>query len=140
MQTFHIPLWLDLSAAGIGSLQGALFAAGFKRLDLLGVAVIAISCGLGGGFFRDLLINDTPASLSSNWYLVVCVAAGLFGMLLQRLLVKVDPIINLLTRLLLECLLPWARLRHFLQDSLLSHRFLSAQSLLSAEGYYAICC
>ncbi|MGQ3030274.1 MAG: hypothetical protein ACT60Q_18245 [Ferrovibrionaceae bacterium] len=40
---FVIPLWADLLAVGLGGIQGALFASGFRgerRLDLLGVAII----------------------------------------------------------------------------------------------------
>jgi uncharacterized membrane protein YeiH len=45
-----IPLWADLLAVSIGSLQGAMFAAGFRdrKLDLLGIAIIGTATGLGG--------------------------------------------------------------------------------------------
>ncbi|MGN6324822.1 trimeric intracellular cation channel family protein [Pseudolysinimonas sp.] len=83
---FTIPLWADLLAVGIGSLQGALFAAGFRdrRLDLLGVAIIGIATGFGGGLLRDLLLNRVPLALESNWYLPVATGAALLGMLLER--------------------------------------------------------
>ena len=60
---FVIPLWADLTAVGLGGIQGALFASGFRgqrRLDLLGVAIIGIVMGMGGGLIRDLLLNVTP--------------------------------------------------------------------------------
>ena len=83
---FLIPLWADLLAVAIGALQGALFAAQFRdrRLDLLGVAIIGIASGLGGGVIRDVLLNQVPAALQLNWYIVVAVLAALFGMLLER--------------------------------------------------------
>ncbi|WP_167142291.1 trimeric intracellular cation channel family protein [Canibacter zhoujuaniae] len=93
-EIFTIPLALDISAVALGSMQGALFAAGFKRLDLLGVAVISICCGIGGGLIRDLFLNVTPATMTTNWYMVTCVVAGMIGMLLQRVLLKVDKLIN----------------------------------------------
>ena len=85
--TFTIPLWVDLLAVGIGSLQGALFAAQFRdrRLDLLGVAIIGIATGFGGGILRDVLLSEVPKALLSNWYLPVAVASALIGMLLERL-------------------------------------------------------
>jgi uncharacterized membrane protein YeiH len=84
---FTIPLWADLLAVGVGSLQGALFAAGFRdrRLDLLGVAIIGIATGFGGGILRDLLLAQTPAALRSDWYLPVATAAALLGMAAERL-------------------------------------------------------
>jgi uncharacterized membrane protein YeiH len=80
-----IPLWADLTAVGLGGIQGALFAAGFRgqrRLDFLGVAIIGIMVGMGGGLIRDLLLNVTPVTLQSNWYLLTATAASLVGMLL----------------------------------------------------------
>jgi uncharacterized membrane protein YeiH len=96
--TFHIPLAVDLVAVGVGSLQGALFAAGFKRIDLLGVAIIGIASGIGGGL-RDILLGIAPATLSVNHYLIVATGAAFIGMLLPRLLQKVDPVITLLDAL-----------------------------------------
>lgn len=88
-----IPLWADLSAVALGGLQGALFASGFRgqrRLDLLGVAIIGIVMGMGGGLIRDLLLNVTPTTLQSNWYLVTAVGAALIGMLLATVLERVN--------------------------------------------------
>lgn len=95
-ETFRTPLPLDLIAVGVGSLQGAMFAAGFKRIDLLGVAIIGIASGIGGGFLRDILLGVTPAAFSDNLYLVVATGAAFIGMLLPRLLQKVDPVITVL--------------------------------------------
>ncbi len=99
--TFVIPLWADLLAVGIGAMQGALFAAQFRdrRLDLLGVAIIGIATGFGGGILRDVLLAQVPAALSSNWYLVVATAAALTGMLLERLLSRLGPLVNVLDAL-----------------------------------------
>ncbi|THG28125.1 trimeric intracellular cation channel family protein [Naasia lichenicola] len=82
-----IPLWADLSAVAIGSLQGALFASGFRdrRLDLLGVAIIGFATGLGGGLLRDILLGAQPIAFSTNWYLPTAVLAALLGMLLAQL-------------------------------------------------------
>ncbi len=93
---FLIPLLADLLAVGIGALQGALFAAQFRdrRLDLLGVAIIGIASGLGGGLIRDLLLNQVPAALQLNWYIVVAVAAALFGMLLERVFRRLNWLIT----------------------------------------------
>ena len=100
-ELFTIPLWADLLAVGIGSLQGALFAAQFrdKRLDWLGVAIIGIATGLGGGLLRDLLLNAPLAPLQSNWYLLVATGAALVGMLLERLFHRLRRVITVLDAL-----------------------------------------
>jgi uncharacterized membrane protein YeiH len=99
--TFVIPLWADLLAIGIGSVQGALFAAQFRdrRLDLLGVAIIGIATGFGGGVLRDVLLAEVPAALTSNWYVIVATAAALVGMLLERLISRLGPIVTALDAL-----------------------------------------
>lgn len=56
-----------------------------RRMDLLGVAIIGITVGLGGGLLRDILLGGVPAALQSNWYLPVAAAFALLGMLLQSL-------------------------------------------------------
>lgn len=95
-ETFTLPLWAELTAVGVGSLQGALFAAGFKRVDLLGVALVGIASGVGGGFLRDILLNTPTAALSINWYLLTAILSAFVGMLVPRLFHRVDPVITLL--------------------------------------------
>ncbi|WP_446428895.1 trimeric intracellular cation channel family protein [Leucobacter sp. 1207-22] len=95
-ETFQTPLAADLIAVGTGSLQGALFAAGFKKLDLLGVALIGVATGVGGGFLRDMLLGVTPAAFSNNYYLIVAIGAALLGMSLPRIFERLDPAITFL--------------------------------------------
>lgn len=93
---FVIPLWADLIAVGLGGIQGALFASGFRgerRLDLLGVAIIGVVMGMGGGLIRDLLLNVTPSTLQSNWYLLTATGAALLGMLLAGLFQRLNAVI-----------------------------------------------
>ncbi|GAA4666847.1 trimeric intracellular cation channel family protein [Frondihabitans cladoniiphilus] len=96
-----IPLWADLLAVTIGSLQGALFASQFRerRVDLLGVAIIGTATGLGGGILRDLLLGEVPRALQTNGYLAVAVLAALLGMLLQRLFSRLAGFITVLDAL-----------------------------------------
>jgi uncharacterized membrane protein YeiH len=100
---FVIPLWMDLVAVAIGSLQGAAFAAQFRdrRLDLLGVAIVGIATGFGGGILRDLLLNQVPLALQCNWYLPVATVSALLGMLLQRLVHRLSVTINVLDAVML---------------------------------------
>lgn len=94
--SFTIPLWLDLTAVGLGGVQGALFASGFRgerRLDLLGVAIVGIVMGFGGGAIRDLLLNVQIGAFQNNWYLVTAVVASLIGMLLAGPLQRLNGVI-----------------------------------------------
>jgi uncharacterized membrane protein YeiH len=98
---FTIPLWADLLAVSVGSLQGALFASRFhdRQLDWLGVAIIGIATGFGGGIVRDILLSEVPAALQSNWYLIVAILSALVGMLAQRLFHRLGGVITALDAL-----------------------------------------
>lgn len=89
-----IPLWVDLGAVAIASMQGAIFAAkvDHHRIDLLGVGVVGTATGLGGAFIRDILLNVTPAAFTNNWYLPIAMIASIIGMVLVRLIVRLEPV------------------------------------------------
>ena len=66
---------LDLLGIGVFAVSGAL-AAGRKRLDLLGVFVLASVTAIGGGTIRDLLLDRHPIFwLSDATFLIVIVGA-----------------------------------------------------------------
>ena len=66
---------LDLLGIGVFAVSGAL-AAGRKRLDLLGVFVLASVTAIGGGTIRDLLLARHPLVwLTDATYLGVIVVA-----------------------------------------------------------------
>jgi len=95
---FEIALWIELVAAALGGLQGALFAAGQRhhRIDVLGVIVIGLITALGGSLLRDIVLNEPPVVIWVNWYLLVAGTAALLGMLLQPFIARVNwPIIVL---------------------------------------------
>lgn len=66
------------------AVSGAL-AAGRKRLDLLGVYVLAVVTAVGGGTLRDLLLDRHPVFwVDDATYLVVVVAAATATVALAR--------------------------------------------------------
>lgn len=71
-------MWIELLAAGLGGVQGALFAAGerHRRIDVLGVVVIGLVVSLGGSLLRDIVLNQQPVVLWRNWYLLVASASA----------------------------------------------------------------
>ena len=95
---FQVALWIELLAAGLGGLQGALFAAGerHRRIDVLGVIVIGLAVSLGGSLLRDIVLNQRPVVIWQNWYLLVAGAGAILGMLVQPVLARVDWLITAL--------------------------------------------
>ncbi|MCY1138018.1 TRIC cation channel family protein [Actinoplanes sp. Pm04-4] len=83
---FQVALWIELTAAALGGLQGALFAAGERRgrIDVLGVVVIGLAVALGGSVLRDIVLDQRPVVIWKNWYLLVAAAAAVLGLLLRR--------------------------------------------------------
>lgn len=88
-------------AIGVGSLQGAMYASGFRdrKLDLLGISIIGVATGLGGGILRDILLSRLPLALTENWYIGLAVLAALMGMLFGRIMSRVDWLITALDAL-----------------------------------------
>src|SRR5438128_11611103 len=69
---------LDLVGVAVFAVSGAL-AAGRTGLDLLGVIVIAALTAVGGGTLRDLLLNRHPIFwITDAKYLTVIIASALF--------------------------------------------------------------
>lgn len=68
---------LDFAGVAVYAISGAL-AAGRKKLDLIGVVVIASVTAIGGGTLRDLLLDRHPVFwISRPAYLYVIVTAAL---------------------------------------------------------------
>jgi uncharacterized membrane protein YeiH len=68
--------FLDLLGVAIFAVSGAL-AAGRKRLDLLGVVVIAMVTAIGGGTTRDLLLDRPVFWTTQPRYLYVILISAL---------------------------------------------------------------
>ncbi|HEY8589826.1 MAG TPA: TRIC cation channel family protein [Naasia sp.] len=87
---FQVPLEIELLAAGLGGLQGALFAAAQRdrRIDVLGVIVIGLTVALGGSLLRDIVLDQPPVVVWVDWYLLVAAASALLGMALQPLFAR----------------------------------------------------
>ncbi|EKU99797.1 putative membrane protein [Leptolyngbya sp. PCC 7375] len=68
---------LDLVGVAVFAISGAL-AAGRKHLDLLGVVVIAVVTAIGGGTVRDILLDRHPVFwIESPVYLSVILGSAL---------------------------------------------------------------
>jgi len=76
---------LDLFAAGINALNGALLARRpdhYKNFTVVGILGMALLMGLGGGITRDVLVNEVPGALTNPAYITVALVCGIVGYLL----------------------------------------------------------
>lgn len=72
------------------AISGALLALQ-KRMDIVGMAGLAIVTATGGGMLRDLLIGATPvAALVDWWMLLVALGGALLVFLLHRWMDRLD--------------------------------------------------
>ena len=81
-------VFIDLIAATTNALNGALLAQRpdyyrGKQWSIVGILILAIFGGIGGGISRDVLLNKIPGALTNPWYLILCVLAGIVGMLIS---------------------------------------------------------
>jgi uncharacterized membrane protein YeiH len=79
---------IDLIAATTNALNGALLAQRpdyykGRQWSVVGIIILAIFGGIGGGVSRDVLLIKVPGALTNPWYLILCVAAGIVGMLIS---------------------------------------------------------
>ena len=79
---------IDLIAATTNALNGALLSQRpdyykGRQWSIVGILLLAIFGGIGGGVSRDVLLNKVPGALSNPWYLILCLLAGIVGMLIS---------------------------------------------------------
>jgi uncharacterized membrane protein YeiH len=75
---------LDLAGVAVFAISGVL-TAGRKRLDWLGVAVIAVVTAIGGGTLRDVLLDRYPIFwIADPTYLLVILGATAFTLFYVR--------------------------------------------------------
>ncbi len=82
-------LIIDLIAATTNALNGVLLA---ERPDyyrtnhwtIIGLLLMAIFGGVGGGMTRDVLLNKIPGALTNPWYLILCLVAGVVGIVMKK--------------------------------------------------------
>jgi uncharacterized membrane protein YeiH len=76
--------FLDLIGVAVFAISGAL-AAGRKHLDLLGVVVLGTVTAIGGGTIRDVLLDRHPLFwLADPAYLIVIITAALLTVAYAR--------------------------------------------------------
>jgi uncharacterized membrane protein YeiH len=84
---------LDLVGIFVFALSGALVGVR-RRLDVVGMAVLASVTALGGGILRDLILNVRPAAFFSVGYVVVPLAATAIVFFWHPHVQRVMPVVN----------------------------------------------
>ncbi|MGS2644781.1 TRIC cation channel family protein [Streptosporangium sp. LJ11] len=84
---------LDLVGIFVFALSGALVGVR-RRLDVVGMTVLAEMTALGGGIARDLILNVPPAAFSSVGYVVVPVLATVIVFFWHPQVERVMPAVN----------------------------------------------
>ncbi|MER7210232.1 TRIC cation channel family protein [Streptosporangium sp. NPDC000239] len=85
--------WLDLVGIFVFALSGALVGVR-RRLDVVGMAVLAEMTALGGGILRDLILNVRPAAFSSTGYVLAPVIATAIVFFWHPHVERVMPAVN----------------------------------------------
>lgn len=97
MPQFHLPMEFDYLAIFAWALSGAILGLR-RRLDLIGVLVIATVSSVGGGLIRDgMMLQRTPPVLTDTWYLPLIALAAFLAIVFRdwiRTSVAVDRIVG----------------------------------------------
>lgn len=90
-------LILDLVGTFAFAINGAMTAIKYARVDIVGVLTLGMVTALGGGFIRDILIDDLPPTTFQDWrYLLTAAIGSLIAFFLGRRLEKLAKTINML--------------------------------------------
>lgn len=86
---------LDLAGTFVFAITGAL-AAGKKRMDIFGVAVLGLVTALGGGTLRDMILDVGPVFwVHQPIYLAVAVGAAIATFLIVRFFTIPSDLLNI---------------------------------------------
>ena len=95
-----VPTLVEVAAVTGGAISGALHASK-RRMDLMGIGIVAICTGVGGGAIRDVILgNSVPIFLIQNYVLMAMIGA-VAGYFFGRLVSELEPAIYVLDTLLI---------------------------------------
>ncbi len=90
-------LALDLVGTFAFAINGAMTAIKYARVDIVGVLSLGMITALGGGFIRDILIDDLPPTTFQDWrYLLTAAVGSLIAFFVGSRLEKLSKSINAL--------------------------------------------
>lgn len=90
-------LILELAGVLAFAINGAMTAIRTAHLDIVGIITLGMITALGGGFIRDILLDDLPPVTFLDWrYLGTAALGGLIAFLLSKRLDRLARPINVL--------------------------------------------
>ena len=84
-----LPTWLELAAMTANCFFGARLAR-VRGIPVAGTLIAGLFVGLGGGIFRDIMLNLEPTAIAVWFYIPAGLAAGLVAGLLPQDLSRVQ--------------------------------------------------
>jgi len=95
-----LPSVVEVAAVTGGAISGALHASK-RRMDLMGLTLVAVCTGVGGGAIRDVVLGQSvPVFLIQNFILMAFVGA-VAGYFFGHLVAELEPAIYVLDTLLI---------------------------------------
>lgn len=98
-----VGLYLELPTIFVAAFFGAAYFS-VQKVSVLGLFGLALIIGLGGGIWRDIILNIEPAAFQYWYFVPVALLGGLFGVLVRDRIDSVQPVKyvrNIATSLLL---------------------------------------
>ncbi len=77
-----VSLYLELPTIFLAAFFGAAYFS-VRKVTLLGAFLLALCLGLGGGIWRDIVLNIEPAAFQYWYFVPVALAGGLLGVLVR---------------------------------------------------------
>ncbi|MCK4743712.1 MAG: trimeric intracellular cation channel family protein [Sulfuriflexus sp.] len=85
-ELLEVLYWITIIAVVVSSASGVL-KAGFKKLDLFGVIIIAIATGLGGGSVRDMLLDRDVFWIQDQIFFIASLVSAVILFIAARIMV-----------------------------------------------------
>lgn len=95
-----VPTLVEVAAVTGGAISGALHAKK-RRMDLMGIGIVAICTGVGGGAIRDVILGTSVPVFLIQPYVLMAVIGAVAGYFFGRLVSELTPAIYVLDTLLI---------------------------------------
>lgn len=95
-----VPTLVEVAAVTGGAISGSLHAKK-RRMDLMGIGIVAICTGVGGGAIRDVILGQSVPIFLIQPYVLMAIIGAVAGYFFGRLVSELEPAIYVLDTLLI---------------------------------------
>jgi uncharacterized membrane protein YeiH len=99
-EVLAVPGIVDVIAVTGGAISGALHAT-TRRMDIMGIGVVAICTGVGGGAIRDIIVGQSVPIFLIQPYLLMAAIGAVAGFFFARLVSELEPAIFVVDSLII---------------------------------------